>query len=123
MTDRITLKRYRALAQTYGADLERWPANERLAVERLTRDYEDIDALQDARQLDTLLNQWPDPDVPDGLAERVAVSLRQAAHRDIGGHQPIELTNIPGKGKPTFGSPENVWIFLRITPSELRLGA
>ncbi|WP_248800359.1 hypothetical protein [Pseudomonas sp. MWU13-2105] len=70
----MTPERFAYLADAYGADLQRWPAAERAAAQALLErgDTTSLQRLQQARQLDRLLDSYqlapPDP----ALARRIA---------------------------------------------------
>lgn len=102
MTDRITLQRFRALAQTYGANLDRWPDDERAAAMGLMRDRQAQDVLQQvlkqARQLDAALDLWPDEPVPDALVGRTVASLALANTRAMATTPVRQATSIPQMG-------------------------
>lgn len=72
----MTPERFAYLADAYGADLQRWPAAERSAALGLLErgDATSLQVLQQARQLDSLLDSYqlapPDP----ALARRIAAS-------------------------------------------------
>ncbi len=72
----MTPERFAYLADAYGADLQRWPAAERSAAQALLErnDAASLQVLQQARQLDSLLDSYhlapPDP----ALARRIAAS-------------------------------------------------
>ncbi len=76
----MTPERFAYLAHAYGADLQRWPAAERAAAQGLLErgDAASLDVLQQARQLDSLLDCYqlaaPDP----ALARRIAASATSA---------------------------------------------
>jgi hypothetical protein len=73
-------ERFSHLADAYGADLRRWPANERAAAQALLAggNPEALEALQLARRLDTLLDSHhvaaPTPD----LVRRIRASASLA---------------------------------------------
>ena len=72
----MTPERFAYLADAYGADLQRWPVAERGAALGLLEcgDVTSLQVLQQARQLDSLLDSYqlapPDP----ALARRIAAS-------------------------------------------------
>ena len=62
----MKLGRFSAILETYGADPERWPANEREAALALaTSSVPAARALADARGLDSLLRQQAFPDIAE----------------------------------------------------------
>ncbi|CZT37257.1 hypothetical protein [Rhizobium sp. 9140] len=75
MTDPMTIQRFRALTEIYGAGLERWPVTERVAAERLLRDPVAMQVLREAHALDAAMNVWKDTPVPADLFARVAAAL------------------------------------------------
>jgi hypothetical protein len=75
MTDRMTIQRFRALAEIYGAGLERWPLAERVSAEKLSRDPVAMQVLCEARDLDAALNVWKDVPVPAASSARIVAAL------------------------------------------------
>jgi len=72
----MTPERFGHLADAYGADLRRWPAAERAGAQALLArgDAEVLDALEQARQLDRMLDRHQVPAPAPGLARRIAAS-------------------------------------------------
>ncbi|MGV8918910.1 MAG: hypothetical protein ACOH2R_14110 [Pseudomonas sp.] len=72
----MTPERFAYLADAYGADLQRWPAAERVAALALlvSDDVSARDTLQQASWLDTMLDSHQAVAPPPGLAQRIAVS-------------------------------------------------
>jgi hypothetical protein len=71
MNEPLTIERFRALAEAYGAALERWPAAERKAArELLLRKPELRAVLAEEAELDQLLTEDP-PGVSEALLARL----------------------------------------------------
>lgn len=70
----MSLERFAALAETYGADIDRWPEADRFAALSLAgRSEEARNLLADAHGLDFLLSRLDTPPEPSpGLRERMA---------------------------------------------------
>lgn len=67
--------RFKTLVQAYGADLDRWPADERQAATLfLDTDRGAPDWLAEARALDDLLDMSPAPMVSGVLKQRIIAS-------------------------------------------------
>ena len=78
----MTPDRFRALADAYGGDLDRWPAAERDAARRHLRQRPGAGAArQAAAGLDAVLATWTVPGPGAALAARIAATLaRRHAH-------------------------------------------
>jgi hypothetical protein len=62
----VKLGRFSAILETYGADPERWPADEREAARALAKSsLPAVRALADARALDSVLLQQAFPDIAE----------------------------------------------------------
>jgi hypothetical protein len=72
MTDRIDLGRFRALAESYGADIGRWPAETREAATMMAQNPAAIAILEEAEQVDTVLDSWLTPEACRSLSQRSA---------------------------------------------------
>jgi hypothetical protein len=73
-------ERYLQLLEAYGADWDRWPANERTAAERLVLASEAARlAREQARALDELLDQAPSVEASNDLGARIHEIPRRAA--------------------------------------------
>ncbi len=70
---RFSAERFRTLVESYGANPDRWPAEERQAMEKLAAESEDARAwLGEQRRLDTWLKAAPDIAPSPALLRRVA---------------------------------------------------
>lgn len=72
MTDSLDIDRFRALGESYGADIRRWPAEMQEAAVAMAQTPAAIAILRDARELDALLDDWTVPPVGAELGQRVA---------------------------------------------------
>ena len=83
--DGLSLDRFRALAEAYGSDLERWPEQERELGRRLLRESEAArEIIARERGLDTLLSATAVPAVPAKLMARLAeLPVRTRAPRRL----------------------------------------
>ena len=78
----MTIERFKHLIAAYGADPARWPARERLAALDLLERSDDARALmEEAVQLDRLLDLSPSTAVTPGLQERVLAALPARASK------------------------------------------
>lgn len=78
----MTVDRLRALLDAFGADADRWPADERAAALALIASSVDARALRDeAAQLDLLLDEDPVAAPSDLLVARVLASAPKPARR------------------------------------------
>ena len=79
----MTLDRFALLAETYGADIERWPDAERLAALTFAARSEAARArLAEAHEVDAMLARLDPPPVPSAaLRARVAALGREPAPR------------------------------------------
>jgi len=76
----MNAERFKLLADAYGADLDRWPANERdAAVAFMGEDSNAPVWLADAESLDRLLNQAHLPTPSAVVRERIIASAPRAA--------------------------------------------
>lgn len=72
MTDALSIDRFNDLVASYGADLERWPADRRNGAIRCLVDSEVArEAWRDAADLDAALDSLPGRDLSPQVAERV----------------------------------------------------
>jgi hypothetical protein len=85
----MTLKEFHRLADTWGGDVERWPASVQVAARRHAATAEGASILLDARRLDALLVQ-PSEVAPERAA-RAAFSV-------------IQRIAVEGAGDPRQGS-------------------
>jgi hypothetical protein len=69
---RLDAERFRAVVESYGANPERWPAQDREDYEKLVADAGQPAWLDDARRLDALLDEVPDIAPSPELSRRVA---------------------------------------------------
>jgi hypothetical protein len=60
-----------ALIDAYGADPSRWPSDDADLLSRMALDQSLSEKMQEARELDLLLDQAPQPDAPAGAIERL----------------------------------------------------
>ncbi|MFZ4963592.1 hypothetical protein ACL9RJ_04935 [Pseudomonas sp. Mn2068] len=76
----MTPERFGQLAEAYGADLRRWPASEQAAAQALLDrgDSTALDAVQQARWLDSLLDSHTLPAVDPALIRQVRLSANPA---------------------------------------------
>ncbi len=76
----MDLTRFETLADAYGGDLRRWPAQERAAAEALLAAQPQAAraVLADADALDALLHASPTPAVPHVLREAIAAAAPKA---------------------------------------------
>ena len=73
--------RFNALADAYGADLERWPEAERAAARAHLRDHPDArSSLAAARDLDLALAGWTMEGPGSALAARIAAIAAPRTH-------------------------------------------
>jgi hypothetical protein len=80
----MTLEEFRRLADTWGGDIERWPAPRQGEARRHAATEEGASILADAQRLDALLAR--EPDVTPERAGRVAFAVVQRiAAEDEGG--------------------------------------
>ena len=85
----LTAARMRALAEAYGSDLSRWPADERDAAQDWIAAHpsEAGEMLSDAAVLDDLMDAWRLPQPADTLRARVLVPapavVREARRRSF----------------------------------------
>ncbi|WP_293853746.1 hypothetical protein [uncultured Alsobacter sp.] len=77
----MSLARFAALAEAYGAVLERWPAAEREAAVPLARTAEGRAILERAGELDALLDAYRVPGPSSALAGRVLARAGGLARR------------------------------------------
>jgi hypothetical protein len=70
----MSLARFEALAEAYGGDVSRWPAEARDAAAMLMAEEPVFtgEALARAGALDAALDSWRSPPTPAGLTERIA---------------------------------------------------
>ncbi len=76
----MNLERFTELLDAYGADLDRWPANEQIAATALLTDRPDArQAQRRAAAVDTLLlrTSLPDLEPSDALRQRVLAQVAQ----------------------------------------------
>ena len=80
MTSAMTLQRMSELAEAYGADLRRWPAEARAAAQAMMADdpVGGERVLADARAIDDLLHASPTPSVSVALRDKVLASAMAA---------------------------------------------
>lgn len=72
MIDALSIERFQDLVASYGANLERWPADQRSSAVHILVDSEAARAVwRDAADLDTDLDSVPGLDISADLAERV----------------------------------------------------
>lgn len=71
----MTLEEFRRLADTWGGDVERWPAQRRLEARQCAATEEGVSILADARRLDALLAEAPE--VTSDRAGRAAFAVAQ----------------------------------------------
>ena len=69
---RLDAERFRAVVESYGANPERWPAQDRQAWEKLVAGAGELAWLDDGRRLDALLDEVPDLAPSPALLRRVA---------------------------------------------------
>ena len=71
MTEPMTFDRFRDLADAYGGDVTRWPAEARAAAMALATHPTAIAILAHATALDTVLDSWAVPAPSPALAARL----------------------------------------------------
>ena len=82
----MTLERFEALVAAYGADVARWPAEERLAAHDFAKDAPEAQRLlEEAAALDTLLAAVPTPVASPALMAAVLAHTAQPMDRPAGG--------------------------------------
>lgn len=101
----MTETRFEELADAYGADLARWPLEERAGAEALLADSAAARALlDDAKALDATLDLWADPQPSDALMARI---LGDAAEAGLAPAQeaagPVVKPARPGLMQRLFG--------------------
>lgn len=79
---RRSLDRLKAVVAAYGARPDRWPDDEREALERLAASHRDEPFLADEAVLDRLLDAVPGDGLAEGLAERVVAAAAGEAQDD-----------------------------------------
>jgi hypothetical protein len=77
----MTPERFAHLANAYGADLQRWPSTEQADAQALLArgDANALDALHQARMLDSLLDSHQVAAPNPGLAQQIAASATYTA--------------------------------------------
>jgi len=76
----MTLEEFKRLAETWGGDMARWPEASRAAAEALAQTADARQILEDARQLDRLIDAAA-PEISEDRVSRAigAVTIRLAA--------------------------------------------
>lgn len=77
--------RFRAVLNSYGADPEKWPEDEREGLARLLQsdDPKVRASLQDAREIDLVLALAPEAEVPAGAMNRVMAKVANAPTGEV----------------------------------------
>lgn len=83
MTDRLTLERFRDLADAYGGVVERWPEEYRAAAAQIAAHPEASAILGKALALDEALDAWLVPSPSARLRDRVASSAPTPARSRV----------------------------------------
>ncbi len=77
MTKATELGRLKDVLDAYGANPDNWPEDEREQLEAIASDHEtEVTAwVEEARQLDAVLNLVPEANVPDGAVDRMLAKV------------------------------------------------
>ena len=79
MTDRLTIERFRELADAYGGVVARWPEEHRVAAALVAGHPEAVAILSDALALDEALDGWRVALPPHPLSERIVANAPSPA--------------------------------------------
>jgi hypothetical protein len=83
----MTLEEFHRLADTWGGDIERWPAQRRVEARQCAATEEGASILADAQRLDALLAEAPDVTSDRAARAAFAVVQRIAAEGEGGSRQ------------------------------------
>ncbi|WP_343609239.1 hypothetical protein [Novosphingobium sp.] len=83
MSEALTLARFAELAEAYGGDLTRWPADVRDAAQRMALEPEASAVLAEASALDAQLDLWTVPAPSPRLRQAVAGSWQAPLGRRV----------------------------------------
>lgn len=86
MTD-MTEARVFELIEAYGSEPEAWPERERDAAQTFLKGAPSTfrEAISEAKMLDAMLADMPEPQIPTGLAEQIMATAPVGAHASEGG--------------------------------------